>query len=141
MSRHGSGYLIYGGISTEISDPSEAMDGKKMVALLLEDRSIFATRLIPIFRDSNEAFTGLSVDGSLDFGDSEEPPCTRGRGLAEAIADYLGFGMLPRSWPFGRGSVYSFGVIVSKCPSMKRTESFPSIRKPSMSLDCRSPAE
>ena len=50
--------------------PSEAADRKEMVALLLEDRGTSATRLIPILRDSNEAFTDLGPDAPLEIGDS-----------------------------------------------------------------------
>jgi hypothetical protein len=51
--------------------PSEATDRKEMVALLLEDRSVSATRLIPILRDSKKTFQDLGAVAPLTFGDSE----------------------------------------------------------------------
>jgi hypothetical protein len=51
--------------------PSEAADRKEMVALMLEDGSVSATRLIPILRDSNEAFTDLGPDTPLQTGEAE----------------------------------------------------------------------
>jgi hypothetical protein len=51
--------------------PSEAADRKEVVALMLEDGSISATRLIPIIRDSNEAFTDLGPDTPLQTGEAE----------------------------------------------------------------------
>ena len=51
--------------------PSQAADRKEMVALLLEDRSVSATSLIPILRDSTGAFTDLGLNAPMNFGDSE----------------------------------------------------------------------
>jgi hypothetical protein len=51
--------------------PSEAADRKEMVALLLEDRSSSATRLIPILRDAKDAFTDFGPVTPLDFTESE----------------------------------------------------------------------
>ena len=51
--------------------PSEAADRKEMVALMLEDGSVSATRLIPILRDSNESFTDLGQDTPLQTGEAE----------------------------------------------------------------------
>jgi hypothetical protein len=51
--------------------PSEAADRKEVVALMLEDGSITATRLIPILRDGNEAFTDLGPDTPLQTGEAE----------------------------------------------------------------------
>jgi hypothetical protein len=51
--------------------PSEAADRKEVVALMLEDGSVSATRLIPILRDSNEAFTNLGPDTPLQTGEAE----------------------------------------------------------------------
>ena len=51
--------------------PSEAADRKEVVALMLEDGSISATRLIPILRDDNEAFTDLGPDKLLETGEAE----------------------------------------------------------------------
>ena len=51
--------------------PSEAADRKEVVALMLEDGSVSATRLIPILRDGNEAFTDLGPDTPLQTGEAE----------------------------------------------------------------------
>jgi hypothetical protein len=51
--------------------PSEAADRKEVVALMLEDGSISATRLIPILRDGNEVFTDLGSDTPLQTGEAE----------------------------------------------------------------------
>jgi hypothetical protein len=51
--------------------PSEAADRKEVVALMLEDGSVSATRLIPILRDSNEAFTDFGADTQLHTGEAE----------------------------------------------------------------------
>jgi hypothetical protein len=51
--------------------PSEAADRKEVVALMLEDGSISATRLIPILRDGNEVFTDLGPDTPLQTGEAE----------------------------------------------------------------------
>ena len=51
--------------------PSEAADRKEVVALMLEDGSVSATRLIPILRDSNEAFTDFGADTPLQTGEAE----------------------------------------------------------------------
>jgi len=51
--------------------PSEAADRKEVVALMLEDGSISATRLIPILRDDNQAFTDLGPDTPLQTGEAE----------------------------------------------------------------------
>jgi hypothetical protein len=51
--------------------PSKAADRKEMVALLLEDRSVSATRLIPILRDRKKTFQALGAVAPLTFGDSE----------------------------------------------------------------------
>jgi len=51
--------------------PSEAADRKEMIALLIEDGCVSATRLIPILRDTEEKFTDLGPDAPLDYGDSE----------------------------------------------------------------------
>ena len=51
--------------------PSEAADRKEVVALMLEDGSVSATRLIPILRDSNEAFTDFGADTPLHTGEAE----------------------------------------------------------------------
>lgn len=51
--------------------PSEAADRKEVVALMLEDGSVSATRLIPILRDSNKAFTDFGADTPLHTGESE----------------------------------------------------------------------
>jgi hypothetical protein len=51
--------------------PSEAADRKEVVALMLEDGSVSATRLIPILRESNEAFTDFGADTPLQTGEAE----------------------------------------------------------------------
>ena len=51
--------------------PSEAADRKEVVALMLEDGSVSATRLIPILRDSKETFTDLGPDTPLQSGEAE----------------------------------------------------------------------
>lgn len=51
--------------------PSEAADRKEVVALMLDDGSVSATRLIPILRDSAEKFTDLGPDTPLQTGEAE----------------------------------------------------------------------
>lgn len=51
--------------------PSEAADRKEMVALLLENRSTSAIRLILILRDAKEGFMDFEPKTSLDFSESK----------------------------------------------------------------------
>ncbi|MGB6220250.1 hypothetical protein [Haloferula sp.] len=80
--------------------PSQSVDRKEVVALMLEDRSRSATSLAPIIRDDSEMFASLNAPPPLEFNETggrfaglmprHQPSASD---AASAKADLLAMGM------------------------------------------------
>jgi hypothetical protein len=85
-----------GHLDTE-TPPSQAMDRKEVVVLMLEDHSRNATRMLHILRDGGGVFTGFGDPGPMHFG--------------ESVGRFAG--LMPRNKPSNREAAQAKATLLS----------------------------